>query len=175
MVARRLRAVFDQVLNASAYFCGVMLLIMTFSICYEVLMRHILGKPTSWVVDVSSFILVYITFLAAAWVLRDDRHVNVEIVMTHLQPKVKTTVNCFTSILAMLACIIFSWKAWELAWLSYQSRSKFYGGIVVPEYIILWPVFFGSCLLSIMFALKAWQYFHAPGSSLTKEPKSENL
>ena len=105
-------------------------------------MRHILGKPTSWVVDFSSFILVYITFFAAAWVLKNDFHVKIEIVMKYFNFRAKTIVNTLTSFIAMSACVMFSWKAWDLVWLSYRSKSKFYGGIVVPEYIILGPVFF---------------------------------
>lgn len=175
MVANRVRASFDKVLNALAYFCGVMLFIMTFSICYEVLMRHVIGKPTSWAVDVSSFILVYITFFAATWVLRNDRHVAVDMVIDRLQPRVRSFVKCLTSVIAMLACAIFAWEALRLAWLSFESKSKFYGGIVVPEYIILLPVFFGSCLLSIMCALKAWQYFCVSSSVPSEKPELEGI
>ena len=43
---------------------------MMLVVCAEVLLRYGFNSPISWVVEISEYALLWITFLGAAWVLR---------------------------------------------------------------------------------------------------------
>ena len=58
---------------------------------YEIIMRY-LGAPTTWVVEISGYAMVWCTFLSAAYVLRLDGHIRVDILLYRLT---QTTRNAF--------------------------------------------------------------------------------
>jgi TRAP-type C4-dicarboxylate transport system permease small subunit len=55
-VSKKLRAkanaVFDRVLDITAFLGGALLVFLILSVCWEVVLRYFFNKPTSWVVEV---------------------------------------------------------------------------------------------------------------------------
>jgi TRAP-type C4-dicarboxylate transport system permease small subunit len=56
---------------------GLMLIV-----CLDLTLRYFFNSPLIWGTEVTEIILLYITFLAAAQVLRDDSHVVVDVFLT---------------------------------------------------------------------------------------------
>ena len=54
----------------------------------EVVMRYFIGLPTRWVNEFSEYALLWLAFLAAPWVLREEAHVKVEMLTDALSPRV---------------------------------------------------------------------------------------
>lgn len=68
---------------------AIFIISMMLSICGEVFMRYLLKKPLMWTVEISEYLQMYVTFLAAAYVLRHDGHVKLEILTGILSPGTK--------------------------------------------------------------------------------------
>jgi TRAP-type C4-dicarboxylate transport system permease small subunit len=49
-----------------------------FSVALDVFCRYLLNRPMVWVIPLSEYSLVYITFLGTAWLLREEGHVTME-------------------------------------------------------------------------------------------------
>lgn len=101
------------------YFSGVLVLLMVASIVYDVVMRHIFNDPTIWADECSSYLLVAITFLGAAYTLVIDGHIRVETIVERFPHKVREWVEFIADILGFGFLIIFGWYAFELVWDSY--------------------------------------------------------
>lgn len=67
---------FVRALGGMAAVSAFSILFIMFSICVEVAMRQVFNKPLMWTVEISEYLQVYITFLGAAWVLKNDSAVN---------------------------------------------------------------------------------------------------
>ena len=50
---------------------GLLLLVF-----HEVVVRYVFESPTIFSVEISEYLLVFISFASAAWVLKEDRHVR---------------------------------------------------------------------------------------------------
>src|SRR5579863_7109977 len=71
--------------------CGVLFLMMLM-ICADVLLRNVPLVPSlhglSWADETSEYMLYLITMLAAPWLLRQGRHIRIDILLHALPPKV---------------------------------------------------------------------------------------
>jgi C4-dicarboxylate transporter DctQ subunit len=97
---------FNQVLAAIA--CTMMVLI-TLAICAEIFTRSFLDISNPWLVELSEITLLYLTFLAAAWVLGKDRHVSIDLFVGYMSARVAKIVQFVLSWVAALACFIVCW------------------------------------------------------------------
>jgi len=79
--------IFDRILEITSAVGIVMIMFTMLAIFAHVGMRYIFGKPLNWVIDVSTILLPYITFLAAAWLLRAEGHVAVDFIFPQLKPR----------------------------------------------------------------------------------------
>jgi len=88
----RLERVFDSVTDAMARVCDLILMFLMLSVCADVVLRYFFNRPQAWIVEISEYLLLYITFLGAAWVLSKEGHVIVDIVITRVSPKIRAFV-----------------------------------------------------------------------------------
>ena len=151
---KQLGGVFEKTLSATGYLGGMLLMALMFILSFEVMMRFFFNRPTVWVNPISGYITYVVTIMAAAWILKEDGHVSIDIVITQLGPKAKGVTNLVTSLVGLLACCITLWKSAEAAWQSYKSGYLIMRGIMVPQHIMFWFFVFGMLLLCIQFALK---------------------
>jgi len=106
---RFLNRIFDQIENGLAYLAGLLLLFMAASICYEIVMRYFFLKPTLWVMGVVEYILICVTFLGTAWLLRHDNHVKVDIGLDAFSERGKAILNIVTSLIGLVSCAVMGW------------------------------------------------------------------
>ncbi|WP_337997265.1 TRAP transporter large permease subunit [Oleispirillum naphthae] len=80
--------VIDRISLICGMLSGWLLLIISLSIGYEVLSRALFGQATVWVYDMTTYFLVWFSFLSCAVVLRAGRHLNVDIFIGAVPPLV---------------------------------------------------------------------------------------
>lgn len=172
--------IFDTFLNwcfgVGAFLLGAMALFLT----YDVIWRYAFALPNIWAMQMSEYIMVYSTFLASAWVLRNEGHVGIGFVADRLSPKAQRVLGLITSFIGICACAILVWQSSKELAYSFQRTitTQYY-----PWKILEWPTFaavpFGSFLLSIQFVRRTYRYVvarrqqntHQQGE-LTKAPAS---
>ena len=171
---RVVRRAFDQILTGTGYFAGMVCVLMVLIVTYEVVLRYFFDRPTRWVFDISTLGLLFLTPIAAAWVLRQEGHVRIDILLLRLDPKNQAIINGITSLVALLACIVFLWKGCEVMWDAYQTGELLLRSLIIPKHLVLWPFPLGAFLLCIQFALRTWGYLHqftALSSKKGEDPK----
>src|SRR4030066_1059734 len=89
---------FDLLNSVTAGIGAMMVIFMMLAISYSVMMRYLLNRPVAWIVEISSYLMLYITFLGTAWLLRRDGHVEIDLFTSHLSPKTKAAFKSLTSI-----------------------------------------------------------------------------
>ena len=78
-----LEAIFDTIINISAIFAGVLIILIMLCVCVDVIMRYFFNSPLFWVVELGEYAMLYITFTGAAWLLKTDGHVTIDIFNNH--------------------------------------------------------------------------------------------
>jgi len=96
----------------------MMVLAMMLVLVWEVLMRYGFNAPTLWAHETSQFFFGAHFILGGAYALRWRSHVNIDILLTRLSPRVAAIVDLFTWLLFYLFCGFMLWRGWEAACLS---------------------------------------------------------
>lgn len=159
----KLNRIFDRVLDASAVLCGAIILFGLLSVCAEVVMRYLLRSPLEWVVEINEYLLIYLTFLGAAWLLRDQGHVRVDVVVRMMSPNGKALVEVLACIVGTLICLIVvaygSYVTWGL-WLRHAISATV---LEVPVAPVVAVVPLGALALMLEFCrrlakvMRAWR------------------
>jgi TRAP-type C4-dicarboxylate transport system permease small subunit len=110
------RSFFDLILDLGSGLAALIIIFMMLAVIYEVVMRYFLNHPTLWVLEVVEWCLVWMTFLCAAWVLREEAHVKMDIFVTRLNPKTQILFSFITSIVGALICLTFVWYGTQVVW-----------------------------------------------------------
>lgn len=158
MVSEFLRKQLYRLEDLGAFIAGVLFLMMLTLVCLDVFMRYAFNNPFGWVVEVCEYMLLYITFLGAAWLLRNGGQVRVDIVMMHLPKRMERYFMIGTSLVGAVACIIlfgFSLMATGELYISKMPEIK---TLSVPKWIVMGVIPPGSLLLSLEFLSQAFSW-----------------
>ena len=97
---------FERFTGFLAAIAAFLILLMSLWITYDVLSRYLFSSSSPWAIDLSEYALVWITFLAAPWVLMQDRHVRIELLVDVLPPRVQRVLGVAVCLAALLTCAI---------------------------------------------------------------------
>lgn len=148
--------IFERVLDGFSFLSGSVLIFMSISINIEVIMRYCFNRPTSWAVDFNGYALIYMTFLSAAWVLKKDGHVKIEILLDYLPKKVQRILNVITSAIGASLSAIFTWYSLQIMLEALRQKEMFVESVIVPRWPILMVMPIGAFLLVLQFIRRGW-------------------
>ncbi len=100
---------FDRLNQVLAAVACVLLVLITLAICTEIFTRAALDISNPWLVELSEITLLYVTFLGAAWVLGNDKHVSLDLVLNHIGDSAARRLHLVLSLVAAVACFIVTW------------------------------------------------------------------
>ena len=147
--------VFNYLLIGFASAAGAVLIFIWLSVNYEVVMRYFLNRPTTWVVDYNQIALLYLNFLAMAWVLSKDGHVKIELLLEHLRPRTQRVLNTITSAIGALLSVLLFWYGIVITSNALETGEWYISGVLVPKWIIFIIIPIGSSLLILQFIRRA--------------------
>jgi len=119
-------------------------------VCLDVAARTFKLFATPWALDVSEYLLYAITFLGAPWVLRENGHIAIELVVERLPARGRAAARFASDGLGALVCAVLVYYAGRTFWRSYSANNLVYETFVFPEwylYCLAPPVFLLLMLL----------------------------
>jgi TRAP-type C4-dicarboxylate transport system permease small subunit len=150
--------IFDRCLNFLSSLAGVILIFIMLSVCLEVIMRYFFNRPLIWVTEVTECLLLYITFLGTAWLLREDGHVRVDIMLNRLRPRVAAFLGIVNSVIGSFVALVLTWYGAIVMWDKFQ-RNVYTPSIMeipIAAIIVIIPV--GSIMLLTQFILRTTKF-----------------
>ena len=166
---KKLNSTIDRFVDGMAWIAGILLLFMIFSICCEVLMRYFFNKPLTWTVEITEYILLYITFLGAPWLLKEEGHVRVDVLLSRLRLHTQMILNIITSILGALICFTLFCFGVQSTLDHFIRKVPVIKALEVPKFILLAIIPFGCFFLAIQFL----RQFHNFRMNLRKRIQQE--
>lgn len=151
-------AIFDGILDLFAFLSALLIAFIMLSICLEVFMRYFLNRPLVWVIEMSEYALLYITFLGTAWLLRREGHVTVDILLVRLNPKTRAALGFLSSIIGIGISLVLIWYGSEVAW-DHYVRGVFKPTVLqFPTAPVLAIIPIGSVMLAMQFVRRGYVF-----------------
>jgi len=165
-LVKKLTSFFDRILVLMTILAGILLVFAMLIISGAVASRYFLGRPIGWVIEISEYIILFVTFLVAAWVLKREEHVKMDIVLNQLNPRTQSMINVITSGISAIVCFILTWYGAKVTWELFQTSYFTPTLLELPKFIIIAIIFIGSFLLFIQFLRRThinWGSWRASG------------
>lgn len=148
--------------SISVVISGLLILILMLMMVIEVVCRYGFNNPTTWVAELSSYVMVYLVSLAIGYALLVDRHVRVDLVVNRLPHRVQCWFNLIAAVAAFFFASVLTWRTGELFLTvysqSWRSAAELCGLWLWPFYLVL-PV--GFLLLTAVSVCKIWHWSRA--------------
>ncbi|MBU2548204.1 MAG: TRAP transporter small permease subunit [Proteobacteria bacterium] len=127
-----------------------LLILMMISIAYEVIARYFFNRPTSWAMEVSTYLFCTYVLIGGGYTLAKGGHVSVDIVYGRFSTRTKAILACLTSVFFFVFVIVLLWLGWEMAYKSMMQHETSGTQLDWP----LWPVKFLVPLASLLLLLQ---------------------
>ncbi len=157
-LVRKISPIFDRVIGILAALAAAVLLFIVLIISMEVALRYFWNLPIVWVVEITEYGLLFVTFLVAAWVLKREGHVKMDLVLNRLKPRIQALFNIITSIIGAIICLVIIWYSAQTTWIHFQEGSFLPSFLNIPDAYILFIIPIGYFLLFIQFLRRTYGY-----------------
>ena len=116
---------------------GVALACLAVLITIDVAIRNLGVGNFPWLLEVSEYVLFAATFLAAPWVLRENAHVRVDLLLTALPHAASRFLAGLADVLGLVISGVLTWYALRVTTDALDRGDLIFKELVVPE----WPFF----------------------------------
>lgn len=152
---RLISRIYNTIITGMAALSGLSLLAMGLWTSVEVLLRYVFFAPTIWAYDLSEYTLLWATFLAAPWVMRENGHVAIEMFVETLPATGQRIVVTIAYLFASVVCCVFVWATTDTV-IDFLRRGLYFAKPwSVPQWLVYSIIPVGSMFLAIELVLAA--------------------
>lgn len=159
----KVRDFFNKISLICFVLACIILVLVWLSVNYQVVVRYFLLGSATWVIESVTYALLFITFLASAWVLKRDKHAKMDMVVNMLKPGGQVLLNTVTYILATILWLVIAVYSGYLTWTLIQDGVRL-STLLEP---LKWPLVavipVGSfllatqCLMRVIGHIRSWR------------------
>lgn len=154
---RRLASAVGHVSNAGGFAAGVLICITVLIMNYEVLMRYLFTKPTTWVFETSHYLLAAIFTWGLAYGLNEGAHIAIDVLKNRLHPRTVAWINAAISSLIVVTLTVALWIMYGMISDTIARRDTSPTLLAVP---LQWPriaIAVGFLLFACQAVVRCWR------------------
>ena len=95
---------------ALGFLAGVIVIVAGLIIAYDVVMRYIFARPTTWAGELACFLMVYVVFMGLALALLDGSHVSVELFIDMTHGRARWVLLLLGEIIVVAFGAVLTWQ-----------------------------------------------------------------
>ncbi len=139
----------DWVSDKTGYIVSWLTTLLVVLVCFDVLMRDVVGGGGAWIMELEWHFFALIFLFGAAYALKHDRHVRVDLFYDKFSKKDQAWVNLVGTVVFLIPwCVVIIWATYHFAYRSWVigEQSPDPGGLPAL-YIIKMAIPVGITLL----------------------------
>lgn len=163
-----MRHIINRIAQAFQIAGQIVLAFMVVTICYDAIMRYVFTAPTSWSLEVNTFLIVFVAAIAAADVQRTDSHIRISFFADKLGVGAQRLTRLIIALVGVVFCAIMTWRGSLMTYQAWEYSERVSSGFGTP---MVYPY----ALLPIGFGMLAMQFlFNGLDALMGKEPPTED-
>ena len=153
--------IFERVIEGMAGIAGISIVFTMLLVSVDVGLRYFLNSPIPWSTVASESILLYATFLGAVWILKNEGHVKVDILINQFNPRTQAMLGIITSVIGIIIALILFVYGIQATWVDYVSKLTTGGTTAIPKFILMAIIPICSFPLLIQFLKRGHRYLES--------------
>jgi len=138
-----------------AWVAALLIGAMALHIGYDVAARYFFNAPTSWSNDLSEYSLLWATFFAGPWLVRNGGHVRIDILVERLPSRASRVLAVAIALMATVICLIGAWETAVETWDYWRRGTAFAKVWAVPQWLPYVAMPIGFAAMAVEFTLSA--------------------
>jgi len=130
---------------------------MVVTICYDVVMRYVFKAPTKWSLEINTFLLIFITLIPAAEVLREDGHLKIGFFISKFGPGFQRVTRRISAVLGLALCSLMVYNGWNMAHQAFQYDQRMSTPLGTPMVIPYLFIPVGFAALGLQFIVRLFE------------------
>lgn len=141
-----------RLLQALAAIAGGVMFLMGLMIVYDVVVRNLGFQPPPHTLTITEYALLYVTMLAAPWLVREKGHVYIELVTAAVKPRVRWAMAKLVYLLCVMVCLILFYYALDVTLVELGRGEVDIRSFDMPRWLLILCMPIGFLLMAIEFA-----------------------
>ena len=156
----KLGAAWDRFLDVSLLISAAAVVLASLLTLSDITSRQFFASAQGWAIEIAEYCLLYLAFFGAAWLLREDGHVKVEVVVEVLGARSQALLGVITSVVGVLVTGVLAYFATTTTFMEYMAGTRMYESPLKPPlYPLLIPIPVGAASLCIQFMRRTCDYY----------------
>ena len=165
---KSLETAYGRLLDACAAVAAAVVLGLTTLFALTVALRVTANSRVTGDVELSEYAMVLITAFAAPWLLRQGRHVRLDVVLVNLRPRHAWLCELCADALGFLVSLLLLWYGARVLLVSAAGGTRIVKEFTIPEWWTLWPLPLMFALVAVEFAFRFRRVLHGPRQARTE-------
>jgi len=123
-----------RVIDGLGKIAGLLILVITAIVTFEVIARYAFNAPTSWAWPINRQIFGVFVIVAGSYALIHQNHIRIEMVYEHFHPALKIIIRWLTLLAALIFLGSLFWKGLVMGLEAWEFKEKAVGVFKLPLY-----------------------------------------
>ncbi|MEZ2722044.1 TRAP transporter small permease [Paenalcaligenes hominis] len=133
--------------------------LMSVLVTLDVLLRNLNIDLIPASVEITEYMLMIATFIAAPWLLYQGGHIRIDVVVNVLPRSLQRLLGLLSNALGFFVCGVLAWQSWTVLQDSHHQGSVVFKELIFPEWWLSLPLLIGSALLTLEFLRRLFNDF----------------
>ncbi len=147
--SRGLNKAIDYCILALAVVAGVIVLFLLLAVCFATLSRYLFNEPFSFLIDYSSYSLLFIAFLGSPWLLQKRGHVSIDMVVDALPHRIKPFWRAVIDLLIACISAVVCYIGVSLTYTNIVNHVVVADFLSTPKWVLMAPIPVSAFFLAV--------------------------
>lgn len=157
--APRAAGPYHVLMSCCGAFSAITFGLMSVLVTLDVLLRNLDIDLIPASVEITEYMLMVATFIAAPWLLYQGGHIRIDVVANLFPPPIQRVLAVFCNALGFFVCAVLTWQSWSVLQDSHHQGSVVFKELIFPEWWLSIPLLIGSALLTVEFLRRLYNDF----------------
>lgn len=125
--------------------------LMSLLVTADVVLRNLNIDLIPAGVEITEYMLMIATFIAAPWLLYHNGHIRVDVLVNILPKTLQRLLSLLCNLIGLLVCGVLTQQSFMVLLDAHQQGSVVFKELIFPEWWLSLPLLIGAALLSIEF------------------------
>ena len=149
---------FDYVVGSLSKFFFILSMMGTIFIgimvFYNVILRYFFRKPVHWTTEITSLMLVFVTFLGTAYMIRENKHIKFTLIYERITGNKRKLADVINSLAGGIFSFVLCWEAWKATKIAYITNMKMPSIVETPYWIPYFLITIGAFMMGMEFFVR---------------------
>ena len=154
MIEEKFNHICDGMVFVIKKIIAAMLLAMLLVVVFQVFWRDILGKPSPWTEEISTYLITYITYIGGIAVMIRGEHIAIDLVTEHVGVRFKAFFQILYQIVYLFVCSYMTYFGFQMIMNPMIQKQVSIATEIPRVYIYaIMPICMGICIIICLMKL----------------------